>query len=305
MQIYLPVAELSVDVFLLLGMGAGVGVLSGLFGVGGGFLMTPLLIFIGIPPPVAVASEANQLVATSVSGVLAHWRRGAVDFKMGLVLLSGGVLGSALGVWLFKLLRGLGQIDLAISLCYVVFLGIVGALMMAESLRALLRQRKGVARRGKLHRHIWIHGLPLKMRFQKSRLYISAVMPFLIGVLVGLLAAIMGVGGGFIMVPAMIYLLGMPTAMVAGTSLFQILFVVSTVTLLQSAANQTVDVILALLLLAGSVVGVQVGSRLGARLPSEQFRVLLAGLVLAVCLKLLFDLVTRPDDLFSLHTGLL
>ncbi len=305
MQIYLPVAELSVDVFLLLGMGAGVGVLSGLFGVGGGFLMTPLLIFIGIPPPVAVASEANQLVATSVSGVLAHWRRGAVDFKMGLVLLSGGVLGSALGVWLFKLLRGLGQIDLAISLCYVVFLGAVGSLMMAESLRALLRRRKGVARRGKLHRHTWIHGLPLKMRFQKSRLYISAVMPFLIGVLVGLLAAIMGVGGGFIMVPAMIYLLGMPTSMVAGTSLFQILFVVSTVTLLQSAANQTVDVILALLLLAGSVVGVQVGSRLGARLPSEQFRVLLAALVLAVCLKLLFDLVTRPEDLYSLHPGLL
>ena len=305
MQIYLPVAELSVDVFLLLGMGAGVGVLSGLFGVGGGFLMTPLLIFIGIPPPVAVASEANQLVATSVSGVLAHWRRGGVDFKMGMVLLAGGVLGSGLGVWLFKLLRGLGQIDLAISLCYVVFLGIVGALMMAESLRALLRKRTGVARRGKLHRHTWIHGLPLKMRFQKSRLYISAVMPFLIGLLVGLLAAIMGVGGGFIMVPAMIYLLGMPTAMVAGTSLFQILFVVATVTLLQSAANQTVDVILALLLLAGSVVGVQVGSRLGARLPSEQFRVLLAGLVLVVCLKLLFGLVTRPDDLFSLQPGLL
>jgi len=301
MQIYLPVAELSVDVFLLLGMGAGVGVLSGLFGVGGGFLMTPLLIFIGIPPAVAVASEANQLVATSVSGVLAHWRRGGVDFKMGLVLLAGGVLGSALGVWLFKLLRGVGQIDLAISLCYVVFLGIVGALMMAESLRALLRKRKGVARRGKLHRHIWIHGLPLKMRFQKSRLYISAVMPFLLGLIVGLLAAIMGVGGGFIMVPAMIYLLGMPTAMVAGTSLFQILFVVSTVTLLQSAANQTVDVILALLLLAGSVVGVQVGTRLGARLPSEQFRVLLAALVLSVCLKLLFDLVTPPDDLFSLQ----
>ena len=301
MQIYLPVAELSVDVFLLLGMGAGVGVLSGLFGVGGGFLMTPLLIFIGIPPPVAVASEANQLVATSVSGVLAHWRRGGVDFKMGLVLLAGGVLGSGLGVWLFKLLRGLGQIDLAISLCYVVFLGIVGALMMTESLRALLRKRRGVARRGKLHRHMWIHGLPLKMRFQKSRLYISAVMPFLIGLLVGLLAAIMGVGGGFIMVPAMIYLLGMPTSMVAGTSLFQILFVVSTVTLLQSAANQTVDVILALLLLAGSVVGVQVGTRLGARLPGEQFRVLLAALVLAVCLKLLFDLVTPPDDLFSLQ----
>ncbi|MCY4319031.1 MAG: sulfite exporter TauE/SafE family protein [Alphaproteobacteria bacterium] len=301
MQIYLPVAELSVDVFLLLGMGAGVGILSGLFGVGGGFLMTPLLIFIGIPPPVAVASEANQLVATSVSGVLAHWRRGSVDFKMGLVLLAGGVLGSTLGVWMFKLLRGLGQIDLVISLCYVVFLGIVGSLMMAESLRALLRKRRGVARRGKLHRHTWIHGLPLKMRFQKSRLYISAVMPFLIGLLVGVLAAIMGVGGGFIMVPAMIYLLGMPTSMVAGTSLFQILFVVSTVTLLQSAANQTVDVILALLLLAGSVVGVQVGIRLGARLPGEQFRVLLAALVLAVCIKLLFDLVTTPDDLFSIQ----
>ncbi|MCY4230470.1 MAG: sulfite exporter TauE/SafE family protein, partial [Alphaproteobacteria bacterium] len=286
---------------LLLGMGAGVGILSGLFGVGGGFLMTPLLIFIGIPPPVAVASEANQLVATSVSGVLAHWRRGSVDFKMGLVLLAGGVLGSTLGVWMFKLLRGLGQIDLVISLCYVVFLGIVGSLMMAESLRALLRKRRGVARRGKLHRHTWIHGLPLKMRFQKSRLYISAVMPFLIGLLVGVLAAIMGVGGGFIMVPAMIYLLGMPTSMVAGTSLFQILFVVSTVTLLQSAANQTVDVILALLLLAGSVVGVQVGIRLGARLPGEQFRVLLAALVLAVCIKLLFDLVTTPDDLFSIQ----
>lgn len=303
MQIYLPIAELSVDVLLLLGLGAAVGVLSGLFGVGGGFLMTPLLIFIGIPPPVAVASEANQLVATSITGVLAQWRRGGVDFKMGLVLLSGGIIGSALGVWIFRILRGIGQIDLAISLCYVVFLGLIGTLMAIESIRALRRKQKGIPRRGKLHHHTWIHGLPFKMRFPKSRLYISAITPFCIGVLVGLLAAIMGVGGGFIMVPAMIYLLGMPTAMVAGTSLFQILFVVSTVTLLQSATNQTVDVILALLLLAGSVVGVQVGTRLGARLPSEQFRVLLAGLVLAVCAKLLFDLVATPDDLFTLQPG--
>ena len=301
MQIYLPIAELSVDVLLLLGLGAAVGVLSGLFGVGGGFLMTPLLIFIGIPPPVAVASEANQLVATSITGVLAHWRRGGVDFKMGLVLLSGGVIGSALGVWIFRILRGIGQIDLAISLCYVVFLGLIGTLMAIESIRALRRKQKGIPRRGKLHHHTWIHGLPFKMRFPKSRLYISAITPFCIGVLVGLLAAIMGVGGGFIMVPAMIYLLGMPTAMVAGTSLFQILFVVSTVTLLQSATNQTVDVILALLLQAGSVVGVQIGTRLGAKLPSEQFRVLLAVLVLAVCAKLLFDLVATPDDLFTLQ----
>ena len=301
MQIYLPIAELSVDVLLLLGLGAAVGVLSGLFGVGGGFLMTPLLIFIGIPPPVAVASEANQLVATSITGVLAHWRRGGVDFKMGLVLLSGGVIGSALGVWIFRILRGIGQIDLAISLCYVVFLGLIGTLMAIESIRALRRKQKGIPRRGKLHHHTWIHGLPFKMRFPKSRLYISAITPFCIGILVGLLAAIMGVGGGFIMVPAMIYLLGMPTAMVAGTSLFQILFVVSTVTLLQSATNQTVDVILALLLLAGSVVGVQIGTRLGAKLPSEQFRVLLAVLVLAVCAKLLFDLVATPDDLFTLQ----
>ncbi|MEL0021572.1 MAG: sulfite exporter TauE/SafE family protein, partial [Rickettsiales bacterium] len=206
MHIYLPIAELSVNIFLVLGLGAGVGMLSGIFGVGGGFLMTPLLIFLGISPPVAVGTEANQILASSVSGVMAHWRRGNVDFKMGSVLLVGGIIGSTFGVWLFKELRDLGQIDLVIKLSYVVFLGIIGFLMLVESLRALRRSRIPGGARRKLHQHNWLHGLPFKMRFRKSKLYISALLPLVIGVFVGILSAIMGVGGGFIMVPAMIYL---------------------------------------------------------------------------------------------------
>ena len=224
MQIYLPIAELSVDVFLLLGLGGMVGFLSGLFGVGGGFLMTPLLIFIGVPPPVAVATEANQIVASSVSGMLAHMMRQSVDFKMGGVLLAGGLIGSTAGVFLFKYLRAIGQIDLVISLSYVFFLGIIGLLMLLESARTAIKRRRGSAR-GKLHKHTWIHGLPFKMRFRRSKLYISALLPISVGIIVGLLAAIMGVGGGFLMVPAMIYLIGMPTSVVIGTSLFQITFV--------------------------------------------------------------------------------
>ena len=298
MNIYLPIAEISVNVFLLLGMGGAVGFLSGLFGVGGGFLMTPLLIFIGVPPAVAVATEANQIMAASVSGVLAHWRRGNVDFRMGGVLLLGGALGSISGVWLFTLLRGLGQLDLVISLCYVVLLGVVGTLMFAESSRALFRRRRQVEARRKLHQHHWMHGLPFKMRFRKSKLYISALLPILIGFIVGILAAIMGVGGGFIMVPAMIYLLGMPTSVVVGTSLFQIIFVTGTVTFLQATENQTVDALLALILLTGGVIGAQIGTRAGTRLRGEQLRVLLAVLVLAVCGKLAYDLVSTPSDLF-------
>ena len=300
MQIYLPIAELSLNVFLLLGLGGAVGFLSGLFGVGGGFLMTPLLIFIGVPPAVAVATEANQIVASSVSGALAHWRRGNVDFKMGMVLLVGGFIGSTLGVWLFRILRGAGQIDLVISLSYVVFLGIIGILMLIESLRAMQRRRKPTGRRVKLHQHNWLHGLPFKMRFRKSKLYISALLPLAIGIFVGVLAAIMGVGGGFIMVPAMIYLLGMPTSVVVGTSLFQIIFVTANVTFLQAWQNQTVDVVLALLLLPGGVIGAQFGSRAGARLHGEQLRSLLALLVLAVCGKLAYDLIATPDDIYSL-----
>ena len=301
MQIYLPIAEMSVDVFLLLGLGGMVGFLSGLFGVGGGFLMTPLLIFIGIPPAVAVATEANQIVASSVSGVMAHWRRNNVDFKMGGVLLAGGIFGSVLGVQLFAYLRGEGQIDLVISMSYVAFLGIVGSLMLAESGRALLRRRGGASQVGRRQRS-WIHGLPLKMRFRKSKLYISAIAPFVIGAAVGVLAAIMGVGGGFIMVPAMIYLLGMPTSVVVGTSLFQIIFVTATVTFLQAVQNQTVDVILALLLLTGGVIGAQFGSRASTYLRGEQLRGLLALMVLAVCAKLAWDLVATPADLFSVAT---
>jgi len=300
MQIYLPIAEMSVNVFLLLGMGGMVGFLSGLFGVGGGFLMTPLLIFIGVPPAVAVGTEANQIVASSVSGVLAHWRRGNVDIKMGLVLLVGGIAGSTIGVVVFVFLRELGQIDLVISLSYVAFLGTIGTLMLYESLRAMRRRKAATGQRRKLHQHTWVHGLPLKMRFRRSKLYISALMPLAVGFVVGVLAAIMGVGGGFVMVPAMIYLLGMPTSVVIGTSLFQIIFVTANVTFLQAYANQTVDVVLALLLLSGAVIGAQFGAKAGARLRGEQLRGLLALMVLAVCGKLFFDLLTTPIDLYSL-----
>ena len=301
MQIYLPIAEMSVNVFLLLGLGGLVGLLSGLFGVGGGFLMTPLLIFIGVPPPVAVGSEAAQIVASSVSGVLAHMRRGNVDFRMGSVLLAGGIVGSTVGVQIFAFLRGAGQVDIFISLSYVVILGLVGGLMLFESLRTVRRHAAtGTARRGKLHQHTWLHGLPFKLRFPKSKLYISALLPLLVGALVGILAALMGVGGGFIMVPAMIYLLGMPTSVVVGTSLFQIVFVTANVTFLQAYQVQTVDVFLALLLLAGGVVGAQFGARMGAKLRGEQLRGLMAMLVLAVAAKLAFDLVVTPADLYSL-----
>jgi uncharacterized membrane protein YfcA len=301
MQIYLPIAEMSVNIFLILGMGGGVGFLSGLFGVGGGFLMTPLLIFIGIPPAVAVATEANQIVASSVSGVLAHWRRGNVDLKMGVLLLIGGVIGSTFGVWLFTFLKGLGQIDLVIKLSYVVFLGVIGSLMLIESLNAIRQRKKRKPKRS--HSHNWMHGLPFKMRFRKSRLYISAVPPILIGIFVGILSAIMGVGGGFVMVPAMIYLLGMPTAVVVGTSLFQIIFVTANVTVLQSVSNQTVDIVLALLLLIGGVIGAQIGARFGSRMQGEHLRSLLALIVIMVCLKLTFDLVVTPSDIYSIGTG--
>ena len=300
MYIYLPIAEMSVNIFLILAMGGGIGFLSGLFGVGGGFLMTPLLIFIGVPAPVAVGTEANQIVASSVSGVIAHWRRGNVDFKMGAVLLTGGIVGSSLGVLLFKFLQSLGQIDLAIKLCYVVFLGIIGGLMLVESVRTMLRARSASPRRGKLHQHNWLHGLPLKMRFRRSKLYISAILPFSIGAVVGVLSAVMGVGGGFIMVPAMIYLLGMPTSVVIGTSLFQIIFVTANVTFLQAVSTQTVDVLLALLLLAGAVVGAQFGSKYSVRLKGEQLRGLLAVMVIGVCGKIAYDLIVTPDDLYSI-----
>jgi uncharacterized membrane protein YfcA len=300
MDIYLPVAEMSVNLFWLLGLGGVIGFLSGMFGVGGGFLLTPMLILIGIPPAVAVGSQSAQILASSVSGVLAQLRRKAVDFKMGYVLVAGGLVGSAAGVGLFSVLIRLGQIDLFISLAYVLFLGTVGALMFAESLGAMLRNRRPAASRRRLHQHWWMHGWPLKMRFPDSRLYISVLMPLLVGAFGGLLAAILGIGGGFVMVPAMIYLIGMPTAVVVGTSLFQICFVAAATGFLQAYNNHSVDILLALLLIAGGVVGAQIGSRFGGRLNAEQTRILLAALVLIVCGKLAYDLVVPPRDPFSI-----
>jgi uncharacterized membrane protein YfcA len=298
MQIYLPIAEVSVNAFLLLGIGGIVGVLSGMFGVGGGFLITPLLFLVGIPPAVAVATSANQVVASSVSGVLAHVKRRTVDFRMGLVLLAGGLAGSAVGVQVFNLLRQAGQVDLLVQLSYVLFLGTVGALMLIESVNALRKSRSGSP--PERRRHNWVHALPLKIKFRTSGLYISVIPPLMVGAFVGLLAAIMGVGGGFVMVPAMIYLLGMPTKVVVGTSLFQIIFVTAFTTLLHATTNYTVDMILAVLLILGGVIGAQIGTTLGARLKAEQLRILLALLVLSVAGKIALDLLIEPGELYSL-----
>ena len=299
MYIYLPIAEQPIHSLAILGIGAFLGLIMGLVGVGGGFLLTPLMMFLGIPPPVAVASVANQLVAPSVSGVLSHWKRSNVDFKMGTVLLLGGIVGSSIGVILFNFLGKIGQLDFVIKSSYVIFLTLIGTLMFSESLRLILRTRKGKVTRGKLHQHNWLHGLPFKIRFRKSKLYISILLPILIGVIVGILAALMGIGGGFIIVPAMIYLLGMPTSLVVGTSLFQIIFVAANTTILQASQNQTVDIVLATILLLGSVVGVQLGSRFTNILRGEYLRLILSSIIILVSLKLLIDLVTVPSDLFS------
>jgi len=299
MQIYLPIAEISVNLFLLLGLGGIVGILSGMFGVGGGFLLTPLLFFIGIPPAVAVATGATQIVASSVSGLLAHLKRRTVDLRMGTVLLIGGLIGAGLGILIFNYLRAMGQVDLLVTIFYVVFLGIIGTLMFFESLRAIRKSGRIPTRR----KHNWIHNLPFKIKFRVSGLYISVIPPVMIGVFVGILSAIMGVGGGFIMVPAMIYLLGMPTKVVIGTSLFQIIFVTAFTTLLHATTNYTVDIVLAVFLLIGGVIGAQFGTRIGLKLKAEQLRILLALLVLAVCFKLGLDLLLQPAEVYSIAKG--
>ncbi len=301
MQIYLPIAEVSVNAFLLLGLGGLVGVLSGMFGVGGGFLMTPLLFFIGIPPAVAVATEANQIVASSFSGVLAHLRRKTVDVKMGIVLQVGGLIGATMGIQIFNYLKAMGQVDLLVKLAYVIFLGIVGGLMFIESVQAIMKSSKGAVPQRR--KHTWVHNLPFKMKFRASGLYISAIPPILVGVLVGILAAIMGVGGGFIMVPAMIYILGMPTKVVVGTSLFQIIITTAYTTMMHATTNYTVDVALAVLLLVGGVIGAQIGTRIGVKMKAEQLRVLLALMVLVVCIKLGLDLLLQPSELYSIGAG--
>jgi uncharacterized protein len=300
-QVYLPIAEMSVNLLVMLGLGAAVGFLSGMFGVGGGFLLTPFLIFSGVSAPIAVATGANQVVATSVSGALAQWRRNNIDFRMGTVLIAGGVVGAVIGVLLLKVLREAGQAGLVISLTYVALLGAIGGLMLAESIRAIRRARAGRPASGRRPgQHNWVHGLPLKIRFPRSRLYISSIPPLVIGWVVGLLTAFLGVSGGFVMVPAMIYLLRMPTNIVIGTSTLQIIFVTAVVTILHASLNHSLDVVLALMLAAGGVMGGQFGVRAGQKLRGEQLRALLALLVLAVAARLLFDLVLKPEDLYTI-----
>ena len=301
MHIYLPIAEMSANVLLFLGMGGAVGFLSGLFGVGGGFLMTPLLIFSGIPSVVAVGTGAAQIVASSVSGAIAQYKRNNVDIKMGVVLLAGGVVGSIIGVKMVRILRLAGQFDLFVALAYVTFLGVIGVLMLIESINAIRATRGGrPLRLRQSGQHNWIHKLPFKMRFHRSKLYISAIPPLMIGAFVGFLGAIMGAGGGFIMVPAMIYLLRVPTNVVVGTSLFQIVFVSAVTTVMQSTENYSVDIVLALILIISGVVGAQFGAAAGARLKGEHLRFLLAALVLLVCARIGWDLVVTPRELFSL-----
>ncbi len=300
MSIYLPIAEMNINIFLIVFIGMFVGALSGLFGVGGGFLMTPLLIFLGIPPVVAVGSEAPHVLASSVSGVIAHWRKKNVDFKMGFFLLLGGLVGSTLGVNIFKLLKTYGQIDIVIQFLFLIFLGFIGISMAFESAKTSIKNYRTTSSiRTKLHQHSWIHGLPFKLRFHRSKLYISAIPPIIIGFFVGVLSAMMGVGGGFIMIPAMVYILGMSTNVVVGTSLFQIIFVTANSTFFQSYLNQSVDVVLSALMILGGVIGAQIGVRIGSKLKAEYLRGILAIIVLLVCAKILTDLVLVPSDLFT------
>ncbi|CCE07481.1 putative permease; membrane protein [Bradyrhizobium sp. STM 3843] len=306
MQIYLPIADLPVNIFLLLAMGAAVGFVSGMFGIGGGFLMTPLLIFIGITPGVAVASVSSHIAASSFSGALSYWRRRAIDPSLASVLLIGGAIGTALGVYTFTLLRALGQLDLMIALSYVALLTSVGGVMFWEGLRAMLRARRGevvtVRRPGS---HVWIHGLPLKMRFKRSKIYVSVVPVVTIGIFIGFLGAVMGIGGGFILVPLLIYLLRVPTSTVIGTSMVLTLATMMIATMLHAISNHLVDAVLALILMVGGVTGAQFGARAGQMIRGEQLRLLLGLLILAVGVRFAVELVIRPEDLFTIRaTGI-
>ncbi|BAM86736.1 permease [Bradyrhizobium oligotrophicum S58] len=302
MQIYLPIADLPVNIFLLLAMGAAVGFVSGMFGIGGGFLMTPLLIFVGITPAVAVASVSSHIAASSFSGALSYWRRRAIDPSLALVLMIGGTLGTALGVSTFTLLRSLGQLDLMIALSYVVLLSSVGGVMFWEGLRAMMRARQGaVATVRRPGSHVWIHGLPLKMRFKRSKIYVSVIPVIGIGLLIGFLGAVMGIGGGFILVPLLIYLLRVPTSTVIGTSMVLTLATMMIATMLHAVSNHLVDAVLALILMVGGVTGAQFGARAGQMIRGEQLRLLLGLLILAVGIRFAVELVIRPADLFTIR----
>ena len=302
-HLYLPIAGNSVNVLLIFAMGGMVGILSGIFGVGGGFLMTPLLIMAGIPPTVAAASDSNQIVGASTSGTLAHYRLGNVDFKMGILLLIGGVVGGTLGVQIIKILRHLGNADFLIKVTYVLMLGFVGFYMFVESLQALKKDKVvPVAKKESKYARL-VNQLPWQMNFDKSGIQLSILMPLVLGIFVGILAAIMGVGGGFIMVPVMVYLLRMPMHVVVGTSLFQILFTCINVTILQAYTNHTVDFILALILLLGSTLGAQFGAKISKRLKGDQLKIFLASLVLLVMVKMLFDLLITPHVMLAYKGG--
>jgi uncharacterized membrane protein YfcA len=304
LDVYLPIAEVSVNAPLLVALGALVGFVSGLFGIGGGFLMTPLLVFLGIPPAVAVASMSNHVAGSSMSSVIAYSRRRAVDWRMGGLLAAGGVAGAVVGVEVFRRLRLLGQADLVVALSYLVFLGVIGALMLVESLGAILRRRRGEGPTPRRNRRPpWLYGLPFRLRFPSSRLYISLIPPLLLGGVVGLLSAVMGVGGGFVLVPAMVYVLRMPARVVVGTSLFQIVITTALTGVLQAGRNQSVDIVLALLLLVGGVLGAQAGARASARFRAEELRVVLALIVLLVGLRMGLGVFVPPEDPFVLMSG--
>ena len=300
MSIYLPIAELSVNLFVLLSLGGAVGFLSGMFGLGGGFLMTPLLIFMGIPTNVAVATSANQIVASSISGTIGHWRQGLVDFKMGGVLLIGSFFGSILGIWIFKALVSSGQIETVISILYFILLFSIGLLMLIESSQVIRDRIRKKTVKKKIHYHNWAHKLPFKVRFYKSKLYISIIPPIIIGFVIGVLSATMGIGGAFILIPAMIYFLGMPTSKVIGTSLFQIIFITAIVTLLHTTTTFAVDAVLAFFLIISSVIGAQIGVLAANKLRGEEIRALLAIIVLVVGVKIALDLLVPPEEIFNL-----
>ena len=302
MQFYLPIADLPVNIFIVIGLGVAVGFISGMFGIGGGFLMTPLLIFLGISPAVAVATVASHIAASSMSGAINYWRRRAIDLALVFMLLAGGIIGTAFGVWLFTTLRTIGQLDITIGVSYVLLLGIVGALMVTESVRAILRARQGkpveLRRPGS---HTWIHGLPFKLRFKRSRIYVSAIPVWGIGFLIGFVGAVMGIGGGFLLVPMLIYVLRVPTGTVIGTSMVLTLVTMASATVMHAATNHLVDALLAIFLMVGGVTGAQFGARAGQKMSSERLRLLLGLLVLAVGIRFALDLVVAPENLYSIR----
>ena len=306
MQIYLPIAEIPVNVLVILLLGLATGFLAGMFGIGGGFLATPLLIFIGIPPAISVATSTNQIIASSVSGVLAHLRKGNVDLKMGSILVAGGLIGSTVGVSIFKLLQQTGQIDVAIALIYVLFLGVISITMFVDSIKAVTKKKYGVAWDKKenscLDRFLTkIDNLPLKSYFPKSNVEMSVLVPLILSLGIGILVALMGIGGGFLMIPAMIYILRMPSNVVVGTSLFQIIFIASNTTFLQAVTNNTVDIVLAFLMIISSAIGAQIGTRTVYKSDADGMRFLLSVLVLGVCAKMLLTLITEPQSLYMIE----